>query len=216
MIFPLLMLIFTGVFYGWFYFHEKTKKKKKAIDEKNLRQETAQNFVNIKNITDDFLYTRDGNIIGYLQVNSISIELLSESEKDSLCEKLTAETSGIDKPFKFLAISRPVDITPLLNHYKELIDNSVDQIQKYLLRKEIDILTDYAISGDVVERQYFFILFDKYEEDIEREFTRNIIEFKNKFEACDISCEKLTGANEIFKLVNLINNPAYVGLEEVF
>jgi len=88
----------------------------------NTKQEenTAQDFINIVDIKDNFLYTRDGYIMSYFRIQPISIELLSEREKESLCNMLTAELSSINEPFKFIAISRPVNISGLLEEYTQI------------------------------------------------------------------------------------------------
>ena len=84
-------------------------KKKNKIDN---NKETAQDFVNVKDIKDKFLYTRDEKIISYIQINAIDINLLSKREKQTLARTLTAELTSERKTFKFIAVSRPVDISP--------------------------------------------------------------------------------------------------------
>ena len=77
-------------------------KKKNKIDN---NKETAQDFVNVKDIKDKFLYTRDGKIISYIQINPIDINLLSKREKQTLARTLTAELTSERKTFKFIAVS---------------------------------------------------------------------------------------------------------------
>ena len=102
-------------------------RKKEKIDKK---KQTAQDFVNVKDIKDKFLYTRDGKTISYIQINPIDINLLSKREKQSLARTLTAELTSGRKTFKFIAVSRPVDISPHLNEYQTIISNSKDIKQK--------------------------------------------------------------------------------------
>ncbi len=45
------------------------------------KENTAQDFINIVDIKDNFLYTRDGYITSYFRIQPISIELLSEKVK---------------------------------------------------------------------------------------------------------------------------------------
>ncbi|WXR60949.1 hypothetical protein WG909_11690 [Peptostreptococcaceae bacterium AGR-M142] len=76
----------------------------------------------------------------YIKINSISIDLFSETEKEQICRALTAELSSIRKPFKFLAVSRPVDISPLINEYTQLLSETNNQKQKELLRNEMMVM----------------------------------------------------------------------------
>lgn len=209
---PIIVIIICLIGGGatLFYLKAGKKKTKETIDKE---QKTANDFVNVKDIKDRFLYTRDGQIVMYIKINPISIDLLSEREKKQLCKTLTAELSSEQKPFKFLAVSRPVDISPLINEYTQIILSTSDQKQKDLLRNEMLVMSNYALSGDVVERQFYIMLWEKYEEGIERDMTRRCYEFVSKFESGNIRCEILK-EQDIVRLCNLVNNPAYANIED--
>lgn len=192
------------------YLKADKKKNKETI---NKEQKTANEFVNVKDIKDRFLYTMDGQIIMYIKINPISIDLLSEREKNQLCKTLTAELSSEYKPFKFLAVSRPVDISPLINEYTQIISSTSDQKQKDLLRNEMLVMSNYALSGDVVERQFYIMIWERYEDGIERDITRRCYEFVSKFESGNIRCEILK-EQDIVRICNLVNNPAYANVED--
>ncbi len=185
-------------------------KKKNKIDNK---KETAQDFVNVKDIKDKFLYTRDEKIISYIQINAIDINLLSKREKQTLARTLTAELTSERKTFKFIAVSRPVDISPLLTEYQNIISNTTNQKQKELLRHEMYSISNFALSGEVVERQFYIMLWEDYEEGIERDILKRAMEFASKLESSSIKCTILT-ENKIVRLCNLINNPAYTNIED--
>lgn len=211
-IIPIIVIIICLIGGGatLIYLKVGKKKTKETIDKE---QKTANDFVNVKDIKDRFLYTSDGQIVMYIKINPISIDLLSEREKKQLCKTLTAELSSEQKPFKFLAVSRPVDISPLINEYTQIISNTSDQKQKDLLRNEMLVMSNYALSGDVVERQFYIMLWEKYEDGIERDMTRRCYEFVSKFESGNIRCEILK-EQDIVRLCNLVNNPAYANVED--
>lgn len=89
-----------------------TIKNTKASKYKSSEEVTAQEFVNVKDITDKYLYTRDGLVFMYIRLYPISPDLLSRREKRSLTRQLTAEISAEPFKFGFTALSRPVDISP--------------------------------------------------------------------------------------------------------
>jgi hypothetical protein len=152
-------------------------------------QVTANEFINVRDIHDRFLYARDGQIIAYIKISPISIDLFSDNEKEQMCRILTAELSGVQKPFKFLAVSRPVDITPLVNENTELLYKTSDQKQKEILRNEILVISNYATSGEVIERQFYIMLWNKYREGIESELLKECEEIIQKFESENIHCD---------------------------
>ena len=192
------------------YINNSTNKKYK--DEQDLDRETAQQFINIKDINDKYLYTNEGNIMMYLRIDSISIDLYSKNEKEALMKSLTAELSEIQYPFKFIAVSRPVDISPIILNMQEMIKFSNDS-QKELLKKEIIEMNNFALSGDIVERQFYLVIWEKYQEGIEKEINRKAMLLAEKFTINNINCEILS-QREIMRFINLINNPYYAHLED--
>jgi len=210
---PIIMIVLCATFgVIAFFFMKKTNQPKK--EQMSEKQKTANEFVNVKDIHDHFLYTRDGQIIAYIKIHPISIDLFSDSEKEQISRVLTAELSSIQKPFKFLAVSRPVDITPLVNEYTSLLSETTDQKQKELLRHEIMEISNFATSGEVIERNFFIMLWNNYREGIESELIKECKEMIMKFESANISCE-IIKEQEIVRLCNLINNPAYTHIENM-
>lgn len=209
---PIIMIILClGALGGLFFYKKQDKATAIKISQDKM---TANEFVNVKDIKDKFLYTLDGHIITYLKITPISIDLLSDNEKKTLKKILTAELSSINEMFKFLAVSRPVDIAPLINDYSDILSSTTDPIQKDLLRNEMMAMSNYALSGEVVERQFYIMLWDVYEPDIEKELAKRAYEFQSRLESGKVRCNILK-QQEIARLCNLINNPSYVHFEDL-
>jgi hypothetical protein len=202
----IVLCLLSGI--GFFVFKKNVSSGKQKND-----MNTAQEFINVMDIQDQFLYTLDGYVMTYISITPISIELLSEKEKEHLELSITAEFRNLNKPFKFIAVSRPIDISALLEEYKMIISKSDDQVQKVLLRKEIYVMSDYALSGEVLQRKFYIMLWEKYKEGIEEEILKGTKDFVKRFEMNNIKCSILEKA-EIITVLNLINNPHYESLEE--
>ena len=208
---PIIMILLYAIAGAVALFFLKRPMQLKN-DQINENQKTAQEFVNVKDIHDRFLYTRDGQIIAYIKIHPISIDLFSDSEKEQSSKVLTAELSSVQKPFKFLAVSRPVDITPLVNEYQSLLLETTDQKQKELLRHEIMEISNFATSGEVIERNFFIMIWSRYREGIESDLIKECKEMIQKFESVNIHCD-IIKEQEITRLCNSINNPAYIYYE---
>ncbi len=208
---PIIMILLCAIAGAVAFFFLKRPKQLKN-DQISENQKTAQEFVNVKDIHDRFLYTRDGQIIAYIKIHPISIDLFSDSEKEQISKVLTAELSSVQKPFKFLAVSRPVDITPLVNEYQSLLSETTDQKQKELLRYEIMEISNFATSGEVIERNFFIMLWSRYREGIESDLIKECKDMIQKFESVNIHCD-IIKEQEITRLCNSINNPAYIYYE---
>ena len=134
MIIPMVTLTVTLMGGGILLYFLRADKKRQPASGEQAAMQTAQEFMNVKDIRDKFIYSRDGYVFLYLRIHAISIDLYSTSEKNTLIRTLTAELSDIQRPFKFLAVSRPVDISPVIQEMTELLPEAGEK-QKELLKQ---------------------------------------------------------------------------------
>ncbi len=90
--------------------------------------------------------------------------------------------------------------------------SSFDQKQKELLRHEIMEISNFATSGEVIERNFFIMLWSRYQEGIESDLIKKCQEMIQKFESVNIHCD-IIKEQEITRLCNSINSPAYIYYE---
>lgn len=190
----------------------KHQKPRNPASGESTAIRTAQEFINVRDVKDKYLYTKDGMVLTFLRVHSISIDLYSKSEKHSLIRQLTAELSDIQYPFKFMAVSRPVDISPLIADMQSMLKDAGDK-QKELLRQEILQMSSYALCGEIVERQFYISLWEKFENGVEKDLFKRASLLAEKFSGNGIGCDVLT-EKEIIRILNLVNNPSYTHLED--
>ncbi|MDR2903668.1 MAG: hypothetical protein LBU77_04105, partial [Clostridiales bacterium] len=93
----------TELFFG--------KKKDPQAIERLRKIQTANDFVNVKDVRGSVLYSKDGLIFAFLRIQPISLDLLSPCEQAKKIKNFAAEFSAEKKGFKFFSISRPVDIS---------------------------------------------------------------------------------------------------------
>lgn len=212
LLFPIIMLTVTLMGGGLLLLFLKIAKKRPVSDETAMAMQTAQQFINVQDIKDKYMYTKDGLVLTYLRVHAISIDLYSRTEKNTLIRQLTAELSDIQYPFKFMAVSRPVDISPLISDMLGMLKTADDR-RKELLRQEILQMSSYALSGEIVERQFYISLWERYEDGSEKDLLKRASLLAEKFITNGIGCDVLA-EKEIVRLLNLVNNPFYTHLED--
>ena len=190
----------------YFFFFKEGKKKKTAA-----KVETAGELINVADIVGTTLYTLDGYLMKYIRVFPIAMELFSEREQEILTQVLTSSLSGINGlTFKFLAVSRPIDLSPIIEEHQEILSTSTNPKQRELLRKEILELSAYATRGEAVERQFYFVLSgrEKYKEALEERAIKLVEAFtSNNIEA------RIIGRRQIIQLGYMVNHPQYVQAE---
>jgi len=178
--------------------------KKKKIDPKII---SANEFINIKNISGNILYTNDEYIFSYIRLTPISVDLLSPTEKKLLINTLTAELSSETKPFQFFAISQAVDMSKIIDNLHIIKDTIVnDNTRNKLIYNEMNQITSFAISGDIIERQFFVIIWEKESEDGEMTLRRRANDLTYKFDSCGITAE-LLDTQKIYQLLKLFSHP---------
>lgn len=216
MILPIIMICVCILLGGGVLFYTKFAAKKKAEAKSSAADpavRSANEFVNVKDIRGKFLYTRDGLALAYLKILPISIDLFSKNEKKQIIRQLTANMSSVQYPFQLLAVSRPVDISPILSELSDTLTGTADMKQKELLKQEIVEMSGFALSGEVVERQFFIKIWDKAHDGVERDLLQKLKYLEGYFSDVNIRTEILE-QQDIVRLCNLINNPAYVHLED--
>jgi hypothetical protein len=189
------------------------KKKDAAAAERLRKTQTANEFVNVKDVRGAALYSKDGLIFAFLRIQPISLDLLSPREKEKKIRSFAAEFSAEKKGFKFFSISRPVDISGLSARLTHLLAEAADSAQKDLLNNEIREVSAFALTGEVTERQFYLVLWEHAGSDGEKELLRRARELENRFSGCEIVAE-LCGQGPVVRLLNLFANPNYAHLED--
>lgn len=182
-------------------------------NQKEITGASAQDFLNVLDIKNDVLYTVDGYMIAYMLIHPFNKDLLSERELIRMTDTLTGELSQEKRPWKFLALSKPVDVAPILSENQELLAGSSDAVQKNLLRHENAFMAELATSGDISERQFYMMGWERQETAEASDVKKRMLDMANHFDSVGVRAELLKKP-DIIKLLNLVHNPEYILLED--
>lgn len=169
--------------------------------KKEEKQRSCNDEINILDIKNNAIYTRDNYVIMALKLNSINIQLFSKRELTQKVKEITSELSSDLRELKFLSISRPVDVTELVEKLREILSKSDIQKQKNLLKQNIKETIRLTITGEVVERQNFITIFEKNSDTAEKELLKRAMDLVNKFGNCGIKVDILN-EQELIQLCN--------------
>ena len=152
---------------------------------------TCNEELNIKDIKNNFLYTKDDNVMSYIKIQPLNLYLLSNKEQELIIRQLSAELSSETKELKFFSIARPVDVGDLIEDLQEIANNCLDQIQKDLLKKHINETVRLTFTGEAVERQNFLIIAEPVGDYAEKDLLKRGMELVNKLANCNVKSEIL-------------------------
>ena len=159
--------------------------------DKDTVVSTAQQEINILDIKNNLIYTRDNLIIAILKINSLNMQLFSKKELKNKIKDITSELSTETKEFKMTSIARPVDVGSLIDFLRNILNNSTDSIQKRLLRENIRETLNFTLVGDSVERQNLLIISEVLSDNAEQEIQKRAREIVQKFDNCGMKLEIL-------------------------
>ena len=186
----------------------------KIFGNKNNEVENSANEeINVLDIKNNYIFTRDNLIISIIKINSINMQLFSDKELQQKVTDITSELSSENNEFKFFSISRPVDVGSLIDDLREKLNNTENPKIKMILKKNINETLKLTMTGEVIERQNFMIIYDQYTDNAEKDLLKRAIDLINKFENCDIKAE-LLDENLLIQLCNSFTNVNYAFKED--
>lgn len=159
--------------------------------DKNNIVSSAEQEINILDIKNNLIYTRDNLVIAILKINSLNMQLFSKKELINKIKDITSELSTETKEFKMTSIARPVDVGSLIEFLRTILNNSTDSIQKRLLRENIRETLNLTLVGDAVERQNLLIISEVLSDNSEQEIQKRAREIVQKFDNCGMKLEIL-------------------------
>lgn len=179
----------------------------------NKKEQTANEFTNVKDIKGNFLYSKDGYLFGYLRVYPYNLELLSKEERRIKTQNLSLAFDGDRKAFDYCAFPREIDLDDYKNYLKRQYQEELSDIGKrQILAIMIKEAAELSTSGENYEHQHFiklWALVGKNINDTKHELAARLEEFKQRYETAGINSEVL-GETEIIKLCNLFTNSQQV------
>lgn len=206
----LLMLLILGVSI-FFLIKFLMANKKEELSEEEIALQTAQDFTNVRDIKDCFLFTNDGNAFVYLEIMPISMEMMSDAEQRIFTSNITSALSSEKKPFKTLSFPRPVDLSYLIYKYEAMLKVATSDIEKQLLLSEIKKMKNLSMNNEASEFKFYFVFWDIKENTTQ--LLKRANDFIRNFESSSISIN-IIGEKEIARLCNMMNNPSYLNFDD--
>lgn len=180
---------------------------------------TANEFVNVKDIKGGFLYTRDQYVFGFLRIHYFNLDLLSQEERRSKTNALSASFGGSRKPFVYMSFPREIDIDLYKNDLKRRYSEEMfDLGRKHILQELIYEAIELATCGENYEHQHFIKIWEKagvQNREAENVLRERLETMKVAYEGIGVSVDILSREPEIIKLCNLFGNAIQAPYDQV-
>lgn len=142
------------------------KKKKNNIDNPIM---TCNEFLKIKDIRGDLLYTTDGYVFTYTQVFPQNTRLKTVREKSIIALNLARELSTETEPMTLYLTNRPVDVSRMIDYQDELSLKATDTQIQNLINQRIQGLNTLSNTGIALEEEIYIKIWKKDKDGVEDE-----------------------------------------------
>lgn len=179
--------------------------------QKNKIQ-SVNEFLNIKDIKDNYLYTLDGQVIIFIKVFPINIELLSDDELEVKMDADSIEFSNEQYPYKILVIPRAVDISEHIREQEELNKTLDDEVCIKIINNRIVATTEIVENKNIIENEFYIMIYDNFKDNIENELNKRANNWIKRLKNCELKSEVLE-ERDIILLIKSFTIPEFARTE---
>ena len=180
--------------------------------QKNKNTQSLNQFLNIKDIKGNYLYTLDEQVISFIKVNPMNIELLSDKELETKMDFASIEFSNEQFPYKIIVIPRAVDISDYIREQEELRNKLTNDVCIEIINNRIISTTEMIENKNIIENEFYIMIFDANKDNIEIELNKRANNWISRLKNCGLKSEILE-ERDIILLVKSFTIPEFARTE---
>lgn len=186
---------------------------KEVIIIKN-KNKSLNEFLNIKNIDENFLYTLDNKVITFIKVYPINTELFSEEELENKMDSMSVEFSNEQYAYSIFVIPRKVDISEYVKEQEELKKNIQDEISIKIVEKRIIATHELVADKNIIENEFYLYIWEEDSENVKEKILKRANNWRKRFKDCGFETEILE-KTQIILLAKSFTIPEFARKESV-
>ena len=157
--------------------------------QRNKNTQSLNEFLNIKNIKENYLYTLDEQVISFIKVNPMNIELLSDKELEAKMDSSSIEFSNEQYPYKIIVVPRAVDISDYIREQEELRNKLTDDTCIEIINNRIISTTEMIENKNIIENEFYIMIYDSNKDNIEIELNKRANNWVGRLKNCGLKSE---------------------------
>ncbi len=189
---------------------ESISTKEGIIIKKN---KSLNEFLNIKNIDEKFLYTWDNKVISFIKIYPINTELFSEEELENKMDSMSIEFSNEQYPYSIFVIPRKVDISDYVKEQEKLKKIIQDEISKKIIEKRIIATHELVADRNIIENEFYLYIWENDSDNVKEKILKRANNWKKRFKECGFESEILE-KTQIILLAKSFTIPEFARREE--
>lgn len=180
--------------------------------QRNKNTQSLNEFLNIKNIKENYLYTLDEQVISFIKVNPMNIELLSDKELEEKMDSSSIEFSNEQYPYKIIVVPRAVDISDYIREQEELRNKLTDDTCIEIINNRIISTTEMIENKNIIENEFYIMIYDSNKDNIEIELNKRANNWVGRLKNCGLKSEILE-ERDIILLIKSFTIPEFARME---
>lgn len=158
------------------------------------RELTAQDFVNVSDITDNLIYTKDGYVFGYIKVRACNDKLLAPSERNAFFDNVTIALESETNPFQLLSLPKTLDVSVMLENLIAVKNKAHTDAKLALVNAEIEYVKQMVVE-DTKEPTILLKLWDRLPKSNDSSvFVKRISKLKTALQDARVEAQILTNS----------------------
>lgn len=190
----------------------KSISTKEGISIKT-KNKTLNEFLNIKDIDENFLYTLDNQTILFIKVYPINTELFSEEELENKMDSMSVEFSNEQYTYSIFVIPRKVDITDYIKEQEELKKSIQDETSIRIVEKRIIATHEMVADKNIIENEFYLCIWENNSDNVKEKLIKRANSWKKRFKDCGFETEILE-KTQIILLVKSFTIPEFARKED--
>lgn len=119
---------------------------------------STQSSLNIADIRNGILITRDGKISKIIEAKPVNFALKSEDDKNALIGQFQSFLNSLSFPIQILVQSRKIDISPYLAYLKQKLDKTENQLMRLQVGEYMAFIDKLTQLANIMDKKFFVVV----------------------------------------------------------
>lgn len=119
---------------------------------------TAQQYLEIVDITNDLLILKDGSAAMVLDLSAINFGLLSEPEQDAIIYAYAALINSLSFPIQIVISSRPKDVSQYLEYIDEQLTTATTDMRRAQIAAYRQFVANLITEQNVLDKNFYVVI----------------------------------------------------------
>ena len=119
---------------------------------------TTQEHLEVKEIVDDLVITKNGTVSIVLQTSAVNFDLLSEYEQDNKILAFSGLLNSLNFYIQILIRTKRINISKYVDYLKSREQTEMSEGTKYLLTNYTKFVQNLIVQNDVLDKKFYIII----------------------------------------------------------